>query len=73
MLDKKTFEIQKKQLSIFTKLLDSSTKLLFAQNMTNTTTDSGLSLIELLFDVFEKDLISMLDLSDATRKIIEGK
>ena len=73
MLDKKTFEIQKKQLSIFAKLLDSSTKLLFAQNMTNTTTDSGLSLIELLFDVFEKDLISMLDLSDATRKIIEGK
>ena len=73
MLDKKTFEIQKKQLSIFAKLLDSSTKLLFAQNMTNTTTDSSLSLIELLFDVFEKDLISMLDLSDATRKIIEGK
>lgn len=73
MLDKKTFEIQKKQLSIFAKLLDSSTKLLFAQNMTNTTTDSGLSLIDLLFDVFEKDLISMLDLSDTTRKIIEGK
>ena len=73
MLDKKTFEIQKKQLSTFAKLLDSSTKLLFAQNMTNTTTDSGVSLIELLFEVFEKDLISMLDLSDATRKIIEGK
>ena len=73
MLDKKTFDVQKKQLATFAKLLDSSTKLLFAQNMINTTSDSGVSLIELLFEVFEKDLISMLDLSDSTRKIIEGK
>ena len=72
MLDKKAFVIQKKQLSTFIKLLDSSTKLLFAQKMTDNTTDSGTSLIEVLFDVFEKDLISMLDLSDATRKLIEG-
>ena len=73
MLDKKTFEIQKQQLSVFIKLLDSSTKLLFAQKMISVTSDSGMSLIEILFDVFEKDLISMLDLSDSTRKIIEGR
>ena len=72
MLDKKSFEIQKKQLSTFIKLLDSSTKLLFAQNMIVNITDSGLSLIDLLFDVFEKELIAMLDLSDSTRKLIEG-
>jgi hypothetical protein len=28
-------------------------------------------MIELLFDVFESDLIEMLDLSDQTRKLIE--
>ncbi len=72
MLDKTTFALQKKQLSAFIKLLDSSTKLLFAQNMVSNTTDSGTSLIDVLFDIFESDLISMLDLSDATRKIIEG-
>lgn len=73
MLDRNTFEVQKKQLSNFVKLLDSSTKLLFAQNLTNTTSDSGINLIELLFDVFEEDLISMLDLSDSIRKHLEGR
>lgn len=73
MINREVFKIQKQQLSAFIKLMDSSTKLLFAQNLTNTTSDSGISLIELLFDVFEKDLISMLDLSDSTRKIVEGK
>ena len=71
MLDKKNFEKAKKQLSAFVKTLDSSTKLLFAQNIAATQTDDGNSMIELLFDVFESDLISMLDLSDATRKLIE--
>lgn len=71
MLDRANFEKCKKQLSILVKSLDSSTKLLFAQNMAATSTDDGNSLIELLFDVFEGDLISMLDLSDATRKLIE--
>lgn len=49
-----------------------STRLLFAQNLTAAMTDDGNSLIEMLFDVFEKDLIDMLELSDATRKAIEG-
>lgn len=71
MLDRGNFEKSKKQLSALVKMLDSSTKLLFAQNMAATSTDDGNSLIELLFDVFESDLISMLDLSDATRKLIE--
>lgn len=71
MLDKANFEKMKKQLSSLVKILDSSTRLLFAQNIAATNTDDGNSLIELLFDVFESDLIEMLDLSDATRKLIE--
>ncbi len=72
MLDTVGFEKLKKQLSVFVKTLDSSTRLLFAQNIAATNTDDGNSLIELLFDVFESDLISILDLSDQTRKLIEN-
>lgn len=72
MLDKPGFETAKQQLSHLVKLLDSSTRLLFAQNIAATTTDDGNSMIELLFDVFESDLIEMLDLSDETRRLIEG-
>lgn len=61
----------KRQLSAFVGLLDASTRLLFAQNIAATQTDDGNSLIDLLFSVFEKDLIGMLDLSDRTRKLIE--
>lgn len=71
MLDKAGFEKFKKQLSVLVKTLDSSTRLLFAQNIAATSTQDGNSLIELLFEVFESDLISMLDLSDETRKLIE--
>lgn len=71
MLDKANFEKFKKQLSVLVKMLDSSTRLLFAQNIAATSTEDGNSLIELLFEVFESDLISMLDLSDETRKLIE--
>ena len=71
MLDKANFEKFKKQLSVLVKTLDSSTRLLFAQNIAATSTEDGNSLIELLFEVFESDLISMLDLSDETRKLIE--
>ena len=71
MLDKANFDKFKKQLSVLVKTLDSSTRLLFAQNIAATSTEDGNSLIELLFDVFESDLISMLDLSDETRKLIE--
>ena len=72
MLDKQNFEKLKKQLSVLVRALDSSTRLLFAQNIAATTTDDGNSMIELLFDVFESDLIAMLDLSDRTRKLIEN-
>lgn len=71
MLDKKKFETVKKQLSVFCKLLDSSSRLLFAQNIASTVTNDGNSLIELLFEIFESDLIEMLDLSDETRRKIE--
>lgn len=71
MLDTAGFEKFKKQLSELVKALDSSTRLLFAQNIAATSTDDGNSLIELLFEVFESDLISMLDLSDETRQRIE--
>lgn len=71
MLDKNRFVIVKQQLSALVRVLDASTRLLFAQNLAATSTDDGNSMIELLFEVFEKDLIEMLDLSDATRKLIE--
>lgn len=71
MLDARKFETIKKQLAVMVRCLDSSTRLLFAQNIAATTTDDGNPLIDLLFDVFESDLISMLDLSDQTRKLIE--
>ena len=71
MLNKSQFEIVKKQLTVLVRALDSSTRLLFAQNIAATNTDDGNSMIELLFDVFESDLIEMLDLSDQTRKLIE--
>ena len=72
MLSKDQFAIIKQQLSKLVQMLDASTRLLFAQNLTAAMTDDGNSLIEMLFDVFEKDLIDMLELSDATRKAIEG-
>ena len=72
MLDKAGFDRVKKQLTALVRTLDSSTRLLFAQNIAATNTDDGNSMIELLFDVFESDLIEMLDLSDQTRKLIEG-
>ena len=72
MLDKVGFALIKQQLSKLVQLLDASTRLLFAQNLSAAQTEEGNSLIELLFDVFEKDLIDMLELSDATRKAIEG-
>lgn len=71
MLNKPKFEIVKKQLTVLVRKLDSPTRLLFAQNIAATNTDDGNSMIELLFDVFESDLIEMLDLSDKTRKLIE--
>lgn len=71
MLNRVQFETVKKQLSVLVRTLDSSTRLLFAQNIVATNTDDGNSMIELLFDVFESDLIEMLDLSDQTRKLIE--
>ncbi len=71
MLDKAKFEKFKKQLSTLVTSLDPSTKLLFAQNIAATATEEGNSLIVLLFDVFDQDLIAMLDLSDETRRRIE--
>ena len=73
IMDKERFAIVKQQLTQMVKRMDASTRLLFAQNLTATTTDDGNNLIELLFDVFEKELIQMLDLSDQTRRAIEGK
>ncbi|MBQ9009935.1 MAG: AAA family ATPase [Clostridia bacterium] len=72
MLDKEGFKKAKKQMSVFVRNLDSSARLLFAQNLSTVKTDDGNMLIEMLYDVFEQDLIEMLDLSDETRAAIEG-
>lgn len=71
MLNAKEFTKNKKQLSVFVNALDSSTKLLFAQNIVSVQTNDGNSLMELLFEIFEKDLLQMLDLSDKTKRLIE--
>ena len=70
-LDTMGFEKAKHQLAAFMRALDPSTKLLFAQKIAASTTCEGDSIIELLFDVFEQELIDMLDLSDATRRAIQ--
>lgn len=57
MLDKAQFGIIKQQLSKLVQLLDASTRLLFAQNLSAAMTDDGNSLIEMLFGVFEKEYI----------------
>lgn len=72
MLDQEAFAKTKKQLSALLGVLDPSTKLLFAQKIAAATTDDGNSLIELIFDVFESDLVAMLDLSDNTRALIQN-
>ena len=71
MLNRKQFAVAKDQLALLVRTLDSSTRLLFAQNIAAVSTDDGNSMMDLLFDVFESDLIGMLDLSDQTRKLIE--
>ena len=73
MLDKVRFAQRKRQLAQLVRHMDASTRLLFAQNLAAATTDDGNNLIELLFDVFEKDLVQMLDLSEQARRAIEGK
>lgn len=70
MLDKKGFLKLKKQVVVLIKTLDSSSKLLFAQNISSVQTEQGNSLIELLFDVFESDILKTLDLSDSIREKI---
>lgn len=72
ILDTKGFNKMKQQLSTLISVLDASTKLLFAQKIAAGKTAGGDDLIEVLFDVFEQDLLEMLDLSDATRKAIQG-
>ena len=72
MLDKEGYLAKKRQLGAFIKQLDPSTRLLFAQKISSTTTNDGNPLITFVFDAFENDLISMLDLSDETRKQIEA-
>ena len=71
MLDKPRFETFKQQLSILTRTLDPSARLLFAQKIAASSTADGNSMIDLLFDVFERDLVEMLDLSDETRRLLE--
>ena len=71
MLNKSQFEINKAQLELLVSKMDASTKLLFAQNLANMNTNEGNSMMELLFDIFEEELIEMLDLSDDTRKKIK--
>ena len=72
MLDKNQYEKVKQQLKVFINLLDSSERLLFAQNITSAQTEDGDSLLDYLFDIFEEDLLEMLEMTEKTKKIIKG-
>lgn len=72
MLNVKEFENIKKKLSVFVDILDSSSKLLFAQNIVSSTTTDGNSLMELLFEIFGDEILNMLDLTDKMKKIINS-
>lgn len=66
------YNLIKKQLKVFINIIDSSTRLLFAQNLINTKTEDGVSLIDYLFEIFEEDLVQMLDLTENTKMLIKG-
>ena len=71
-LDKNYYEHVKKQLKEFINLLDSSTRLLFAQNISSAKTIDGDNLLDYLYEIFEEDLIQMLDLTEKTSQLIKG-
>lgn len=64
------YDKDKLKLREFVKLLDSSSKLLLAQNFVDIKTANGDSMILKMYDVFENELLDVLDLSEEARKLI---
>lgn len=73
MLDKVKYEKQLNVIKAFLAVLDSSTKIRFVQNVVDEKTDSGASLFEYLYEVFDEDVLGSIELSEETKKFIEGK
>ena len=45
----------------------------FVQNVVDEKTDSGASLFEYLYEIFDEDVLGSIELSEETKKFIEGK
>jgi len=73
VLDTTKFDHQKKVIAAFMKVLDSSSKLRFAQNIADSTTVNGVSLFEILIDIFDDEILEMLNLTDTLKNFVEGK
>lgn len=52
------------KLKIYLSLLDSSCKLLFSQKLANATTKSGLEIFDYVVDIFDQDLIDLIEFSN---------
>lgn len=62
------------KLSIYINLLDSSSKLLFAQNLVDLTTKKGTEIYDYIFDVFDDKLLDLLEFSNVNNyKISDDK
>ena len=53
-----------KKLATYINLLDSSSKLLFAQNLVNATTKKGVEIFEYIYNIFDEDLMDLLEFSN---------
>lgn len=52
------------KLSIYINLLDSSSKLLFAQSLVNATTKKGVEIFEYIYNIFDEKIMDLLEFSN---------
>ena len=52
------------KLHTYINLLDSSSKLLFSQNLTTATTQNGIEIFDYIYHIFDKDLLDLLEFSN---------
>lgn len=73
MLDKNEFARQLQVVSAFVKLMDSSTRVRFVQIVVDEKTDSGTPLFEILYSIFDDEVLGTIELSEQAKKFIESK
>lgn len=62
--DKEILEKINKKLYIYLNLLDSSSKLLFSQNLTNATTKKGVEIFDYIYEIFDQNILDLLEFSN---------